>query len=235
MPVITIGENTADDFAGIEDAQIKENAATNNYGGSSIIELTKYEASDHTNSLIKMTDAGLSNIPGGSTITSVSLLIYLTISNGGNDVHSIKRVLVDWEEGTQDGANRQNDTPDSCCWNEYGSGNSWTTAGCLSDGNDRSATVSATMTEGEFPPTGQYYEFADAQMVADFQNWLDLIWSNYGYVIERTDGENDYHYKVYASSEGTDGQRPYLEIDYTEGGGGGISMAVIMHHKKMRQ
>lgn len=223
MPVVTIGENTADDFSGAEDAQIKSDSVTNNYGSKIWMEATKYAVGNHTHSLLSF--SGLSNVPA-STINDIGVFLWLVSASGAGDEITLKRLLVDWEEGSQNGADRQNDTPDSCCWNEYGSGNGWTTVGGLSDGNDRSATVSDTMAVGT--TTGQYYEFTDAQLITDVSNFVNSVWSNYGWHLERTDDQDDNDYRTFMTSDGTDGNRPYIEVDYTVAGG--ISIPVVMYH-----
>lgn len=231
MPVVTIGENTADDFSGSECAQIKETATTNNYGGSTTMEVTKWDAGDHTHSLIKF--SGLSNIPGTATVNSAEINLYLVDVSDNSLTGDWRRILRDWEEGTQAGADRQNDTPDSCCWNEYGSGNSWTTAGCLSDGNDRSATISDNGALGG--SAGSYYTFADAQIDADTEDFIDGTYGNYGWHLSRNGtGNESSYYHSYATDDGTDGQRPYIEVDYTDAGGG-TPIPVFMHHYKQQQ
>jgi hypothetical protein len=212
MPTVTIGGNTADDFSGSEDAQMKEALSTNNYGGTTSFQTSLWAVGDYTHALISF--SGISNLPSSLTVSSVTMYLYLTGSDSGTTATiTTKRLLRDWEEGTQNGADRQNDTPDSCCWDEYGSGNSWTTAGGTSDGNDRSSTNSGDWSVND--TTGEYKSLSTAQLAADVEDFADGTLSNYGWHEEVTAGLSNSDYREFASTEGTDGQRPYLSVTYT--------------------
>lgn len=217
MPTVVIGNNTGDDYSGVDDAQIKESRATNNYGGSGTYEITKYASSDHTHTLIRF--SGLSSISGTVSVSSATLYQRLYYQDGSSDAYTItlRLLLRDWVEGIQAGNDRSNDSPYSCCWNEYGSGNSWATAGGLSNGTDRSSTSS-----GDFAATGEYeyQSFTSSQFTTDVENIINESISNHGWHQERTDAQNDRRYKTFVSSEGADGQRPYLSVTYTESSGG---------------
>jgi len=119
----------------------------------------------------------------------------------------MKRILRNWSESQS-------------TWNIYSTGNNWTTAGGTSDGNDRSSTTTATKQIFN-SDNGNYVQFTSAQLAADVQDMINTPANNFGWHIERTDGSNDATYMGYTSSEGTDGQRPYLSVTYTAGGGGG--------------
>lgn len=216
MPTVVIGNNTGDDYSGVEDTHIKESHATNNYGINSTYETTKYASSDHTHSLIRF--SGLSSISGTVSVSSATLYQRLSAQDGSANAYTvtIRLLLRNWIEGTQSSNDRSNDSPYSCCYNEYGGGNSWTSAGALSNGNDRSSTSS-----GDFAVTGDYgyQSFSSAQFATDVENIINESISNHGWHQERTDAQNDERYKKFVSSEGTDGQRPYLTVTYTESGG----------------
>ena len=66
-----------------------------------------------------------------------------------------KRLLRNWSETTS-------------TWNNYSTGNAWTTAGARSDGNDRSATVTATLT---MSAALAYKTISSAQLATDVQNF----------------------------------------------------------------
>ena len=201
MPVITIGDNTADDFAGTEDAYFRSDAPTSNYGSDATI---RAYGSTARNGVLSF--SGFANVPAGATINDITQYIYNT-SGITSSIFSFRRVLLNWVEA-------------QITWNIYSTGNNWNTAGGLGDDTDRSSTVSGTVTV----TTTGWYSNSDAQWITDHQNFLDGTWNNYGYHIQN----GTTTFGLFASSEGTDGQRPYIEIDYTAGGGyvppfGGLS------------
>jgi hypothetical protein len=215
MAIVIIGDNTGDDYSGTEDAWLRSIQTLNNWGAWSEMNVQRYTSGNHAVSCLKF--SGINNIPGGSNITGSSVFIYKHNGTQTNNTITAKRLLRNWIEGSLTGSDRTNDTPDSCCWAEYGNGSGWTTPGALSDGNDRSSTVSDTTTVSA---TNQYYEFSSAQIVQDVSNFRSGSYSNYGWNFERTDGTDDSTYNSFQTSEGTDGQRPYLSVTYTESSSG---------------
>lgn len=200
----TIGDNTGNTYSGTDDTQLKANAATTNYGSSGSMDVNKYGVGDHANALVKFT--GLSSITGPVTVSSATLYLYYTGPTSGSDTHTIDvhRVLRAWVEA-------------QATWNVYSTGNSWTTAGGLSDGNDRVATVSASFALiGNTSPS--YVAFTGAQLATDIENIINGVNTNNGFLVERSDAGDDTNFRVFASSEGSDGQRPYLDITYTVAG-----------------
>ena len=143
MPTVTVGNRTADTYSGTEDARLWSNDnALMNFGGETLFAVAKYASTINLNSLIKF--SGLSNITGPITVTSATLYITKVAGDNVSQTFTLQRLLRNWVEGTQNGASHTLDTPNSCCWNEYGDGNNFTTPGGMSNGNDRSATITAT-------------------------------------------------------------------------------------------
>lgn len=203
MPTVRIGLNTADDAGGgCVDTQLDQGAATTNYGSATYLKIEKYGAADHIHALVGFPD--LSSIPSGATITSATLTLTRVGGSADGQTHTltVTRMLRNWVEA-------------QATWNVWATASNWTTGGAASDGsdheNDLSATISVTDAAGAC---------TSGDLSTIVQGWLDSDFSNYGFRIERTDGAADSEWRQFASSEGTDGQRPYLEIDYTEGGGG---------------
>lgn len=209
MPTITIGNNTGDTYSGTEDAMIKQTYPTYNYGSRTTLEAVKYATNDHTHTLLKFT--GLINIPSNAIINNAVLYIYQT-TTGPDQTYTFRKLLHNWIEGTQDANDRNWNDPYSCCWNEYGAGNAWTTAGGLSNGNDRSSTITGQLLFGGV--VSEYKSFTSEQLILDIQNFVNYSSQNYRWHIERTDSQDDSTYEIMASSEGADYQRPYLEVTY---------------------
>ena len=199
MPTVTIGANTTDTYSGVTDNEMREGDAFTNQDSVTAIETSKFGSGDYRNISIKF--SGLSNISAGSTITSATLYLYLTAAGGSGDVISFYRILRNWQAT-------------EATWTIYSTGNSWTSGGARSVGND---VASATGTASVGTSTGAYVAFTG--LASDVQGIIDGTYGNYGWMLDRTDSANDSHFRVWASSEGTNGQRPYLEVTYTAGGG----------------
>jgi hypothetical protein len=195
MPTVVIGNNTGDDYSGVEDTVLHSDAADTAYGSQAGLEC-KYTSSARNNTLIRF--SGLSNIDGPATVSAASVYIYGSNPWDNITLHA-RRLLRNWSE-------------DNATYNIYNTGNSWTSGGAMSDGNDRVASATGTMTVGT---TANYDSFDCAANVEDMINGTI---NNYGYVISR-DTEDSFYYTSHVSSQGTDGQRPYLSVTYTESGG----------------
>ena len=216
MVAVVVGDNTGDDYSGTEDNALREGSPTQNRGSNAVINVNKIAAGNHWHTLVKF--SGFSSLPSPLTVSSSTLNLYLGSASGStSQTHTLRPILVNWVELQS-------------TWNIYSTGNNWTTAGCLSDGNDRNGTVSDTIT-GVTNTTGTYYTSGDsAQMQADTEDMIDGTISNYGWHVERTDAANDGDTRDYVSSEGTDGQRPYAAITYTTGAGGTILPLLNAYH-----
>lgn len=213
---VVIGNNTGNDYSGTEDAHLRYNfdySSNNNFGGKTSFEATKYEAGDHTHGLIKF--SGLSNITGPVAVSSAVLYLYLQSASSVSNTISFFRLLRSWIEGTQNDASNDNDSPSSCSWYEYGGGSTWSTAGALGSGTDRASTATAAVA------ISNTIEYKSITLTSDVEDMINGDVNNYGWHLERTDGANDSAYRVFTSSEGADGSRPYISVTYTEGGSTG--------------
>lgn len=198
MPVVTIGQNTGDDFSGSDANNIYENEATTVQTGN--LDVGKYDTGFYRMGLAKF--GGLSNLPAGLTVNAATLFAYNTSGDVGIHVFTSRRLLRNWVRA-------------EATWNIYSTGNNWTTAGGTSNGNDRSSTT--TGTSEAVGVSGSYYDVIQdaAQLRADIEDMVDNASTNYGWHFERTDGADDTTFKVMGGTAATDGQRIYLEVDYT--------------------
>lgn len=204
MVTAVIGDNTGDDYSGTEDNVLRENTPTVNRGISTVINVNKIAAGNHWHTLLKF--SGLSSLPSSLTVTSSILSLYLGAAGGSTgQTITIKPVLRNWGELTS-------------TWNTYDGTNNWTTGGCLGDGTDRDTTASDTFTSVTNTTATYYHSNDAAQMQTDTEDMIDGTRNNYGWHVERTDAANDGETRDFASSDGTDGQRPYLTVIYTTGG-----------------
>ena len=219
MPTVVIGNNTGDDYSGTEDAIIVSGATTNNYGG-------RTESSIATGLYLLIRFSGLLSISGPVIVSTATLSLYKNSGESSGTIE-LRRLLRNWIEGTLNGADRSGDSPYSCCWNEYGSENTWTTAGALSDGNDRVASSSATMSIAT--TTGQYYD--SGNLCADVEDFINGDASNYGWHCYTTIATYGAFFRM--KNYGASGTLPYLTITYTESGGA-TAVPVFIHHLKQQ-
>lgn len=209
MTTATIGDNTGNSFSGTDDAPIKSYTSfqNTNYGTQIAFDVNKYGSGDNTNAVLKFT--GLSNISGPVTVTSATIYLYCTnnSSSAGSITLDCFRLLRNWVEA-------------QVTWNNYSTGNAWTTAGGLSSGNDIAASASAQLSiSNGVGAQLQYHAFTSAQLATDVENIINGSANNYGWLFARNDAGNDGKFHTFASSEGTDATRPYLEVVYTASGG----------------
>jgi hypothetical protein len=192
IEVVSIGDNSSDDVAGTSETHIQAEFTTSNAGSNPQLSINKYAAGFYINALIKFDLSSLM----GRTVTDAALGLYYEFGSLGDNTFTLRRLLRNWTEA-------------GATWNTYDGSNNWGTAGAT-NASDRSATASGSVviTETDYG----YYEVQDAQLIADVQDMLDGAVSNYGWVIERSDGADDFTYKVFTASEGADGFRPYLRL-----------------------
>jgi hypothetical protein len=197
MAVIIISKNTTGLYIGddtdVWDTILRENDANVNYGsGLSLLIYNYPPGTRHT--LLKF---DLTSIPAGSTITAATL--GLNCSDASASTIQMRKLLRIWVEL-------------QATWNIYSTGNSWTTAGGISDGNDRSATITASTA---ISGTG-WKTWSDDQLITDIQAMIDGG-ANNGWHFQNSSDPNVY--PAFVSSDGTDGSRPYLSVTYTAAGG----------------
>ncbi len=198
MATEIISENTTGsyvgDYTGVDDASLKSSDPNAEQGGVVAVHLDS-NATRH----FVIQFPGLSNIPDTATVSAVTLGIYSNSS--GTQQGIFRRCLRDWVELEVN-------------WNDYKSSTSWTTAGGLSDGNDRSSTTTDTLSSSG----SGWVTINGSQLVTDVQGFIDGTYSNYGWHVE----SQQVVFNSYVSSEGADGNRPYLEVTYTDSGGSSI-------------
>lgn len=152
--------------------------------------------------LLRLSDAGLAEIPAGSTIDSVQIELYSTYGQDATKVFELFRSLRAWGLTT-------------CTYTTYDGSNSWGADGSRGSGTDFDATASYSDT---YPVTGTGWRtFSSAQLAADLQAMLDGDEPNNGWVPLFTSGSaggDDF-----ITGRGTDGQRPIIRVEYTAGGG----------------
>jgi len=204
MPTVVIGNNTGDDYSGVEDTTLLEANPTYNYG-SEVILATRGTSSYKNITLISA--SGLSNIPATSVVSLATISIE-HIDLAQTDTLVLRGLLRNWGEGNKGGTAAE---AGESSWNCYSYSNAWTTAGGLSDGNDRDADSCGTISLN-----GSYGFKTSSNINGIVQDWVDGSRSNYGLQITAT--RTDSTEFSYWSNNYSDGHRPYLTVTYTTGG-----------------
>lgn len=178
------------------DSWMDSNNPTTNSGTSTEMQVMN---SPEKNSIIKY---DVSSIPSSATVTSAtfSLFFHNTGGTGGAPTINLHRVLRNWVEA-------------EVTFNNWKSANAWTTGGAKSNGNDRSATISASHTTPS-TPSNAFEDWTGSQLDTDVQNFVNGTWSNYGWGLYTTTAsslENDFR----TSDWTTASERPKLVVVYT--------------------
>lgn len=209
MTTALIGDNTTGmTYTGSIDTELSSAAPTTNAETGTTYYASKYSVGDHRNIVIKF--GGLSNITGPVTVSAATLYLYY-LTGAADVVVSLYECLRAWVEA-------------QATWNIYSTGNNWGTAGGT-NASDRGSVI-GTGTNGGSLAAG-YYAYTGSGLVTLVQGWINLTTTNNGLHLERTDGADDNKYNQFTSSEGTDGQRPYLDVTYTAGGATGGKLLLL--------
>lgn len=193
------------DYSGTVDTELRDGGSSGtNFSTDGQIQIRNYSVTPQQwTALIKFT--GLSNISSGDTVSDATLHLYQSLAQILGETVTLRRVLRNWVAAEATGDN-------------YSTGNAWTTQLGLSEGNDISATVSAT---GVLNAAGSFYSFTSAQFISDVNDMVQNPSTNYGWLLSRSSQSGDStDINRFLSSEATDGNRPALEVTHSGGGGG---------------
>jgi hypothetical protein len=155
----------------------------------------------------------VSSIPLGSTITGVTLTLFMSQTTTGPANVSLHRLLASWGEGTSNsGANGGAGAPatagDATWLHRFFNTTVWTNAG-----GDFDPTVSAVTSVNGVAS----YTWSSPQMIADVQAWVDGTSGNFGWLVQG-DESTASSVKRFATREATTlAQRPTLDITYVPG------------------
>ena len=209
MPVDAITENTTvqnatvdNQYTGVIDLNLDSlnNTTTNpDAGFLSILNGTDLRV---RNQLMRFD--GLSNISSGVTVNSATLYIRSVFTNAGTVDVDLRRVIQSFPIVS----------PDLPSWDNYNqnTASAWDTAGCEGDGTDRVATPESTTSISS--AGGTWFALDLTSLVED---WINGTVANEGCLLSTDDVAGTI--RSLTSSEGTDGQRPELIVDWTAAGG----------------
>jgi len=161
---------------------------TTNFGTDTVLNVTTSANPLHT--LIKCPN--FSWIPNRE-VTSFYLHLYTATSTTNSDI-SIYKLLRNWVEN-------------QATWNVYSTGNSWTTAGGTSDGNDKEAITQATFSCSSVEASGFEHKIQlPLTLLSDWQTG-----SNYGLILINGSGQ---FFTFHSSNSATPAYYPKWSVDY---------------------
>jgi len=197
------------DFGASGDAYMRGIAPTTNFGADVNIFAGDISdsSSDAARSPIKF---DVSSIPADAMVSPVTFKLWedFAANSGGteNCAFNLQRLLRNWDKA-------------QVTWNVYSTGNSWTTAGAGSDGNDRAAAISASVTLDSVAANA-FVSWTGTTLTDDVQKFVNGTYPNYGWLLSAPTAEyqgvGQYRFSRFCSSDhGTPSQRPVLTVPYT--------------------
>ena len=150
------------------------------------------------------------SLPAGSTVTTVSLSLFMSRTQAANQMIELHRLLADWGEGGSDasgeeGGGARATTGDATWLHTF-----FDTAMWANPGGDFSATVSASAAVGGVGS----YTWSSPQMAADVQAWLDEPASNFGWLLLGNETENRTAKRFDSRENAVAENRPRLDVVY---------------------
>ena len=199
------------DAAAGKDTVILEYSPTSNYGADANMRIGSVNVPFPYRGLIQFPT---SDIPAGSVIDSVTLSMYKNHVYWNNPttemVIYIRRLLQPWTEG-------------GATWRTKDGSTAWDSYGASTDGVDRMATPSASLSvDNVLGP--EWLSTSSAGLASDFQGWLDGDFSNCGWLLQH-EGEHDpdyYSANRFSTSDAIAAQRPKLTVTHHTPEAGGI-------------
>ncbi|MHC4685536.1 MAG: multicopper oxidase domain-containing protein [Planctomycetota bacterium] len=153
-----------------------------------------------------------SAIPADSTISSVTLTLYMSRTRTQDMNIDLHRVTSDWGEAAshasgEEGAGTSAEVGDATWTYRF-----WETTAWTNSGGDYNSTVSGTAVVGN--QTG-FYSWSTAGMAADVQAWLDTPATNYGWIVIGITTETRQAKRFESRDTNDTNRRPVLEITFT--------------------
>lgn len=151
-----------------------------------------------------------SAIPSGSTITGVTLQLYMSRTTTGATTQSLHRTLANWGEGAsndsgQEGNGAPSQTGDATWFHTFYDNSFWTTPG----GDFSGAASASAVVNGV-----GFYSWSGVGLVNDVQSWLDSPGSNFGWTILGDESQTRTAKRYDTSEIGDSTHRPKLTISY---------------------
>ncbi|MCK4558336.1 MAG: DNRLRE domain-containing protein [Calditrichia bacterium] len=152
------------------------------------------------------------DIPAGSLIDSVFLILYMSNTKAGPEPVTIHRVLTDWGEGASDasgneGAGDSSATDDATWIHRFYDSDLW-----IKPGGDFDSTLSTDQT---VDTVGFYTWGSPEKMVGDMQDWLDNPDENFGWILIGNEDSTGSIKRFDSRENSTEANRPQLLVYYS--------------------
>ena len=185
-----------------------------NYGSATGINVGSAASSSRKDRILVRFD--LSALTGVTSVSSATLSLYPLAGffyGSGPVAVSTARVLVSWGEGNLNGSTA---TAGMCSWNSCAYPTAWTTAGCSSLGNDRTAFANSLSVTN----ATQWFNW---DIGVHASSWLVYGTANYGLLLQ-SDNEAQDEDTQFCSRDytGDTTLRPKLTIIYSTAAAGGL-------------
>ena len=218
------------DPAAGKDTRLIENNADNNYGVNAVLSSGTTDPGDIVRDLIEF---DVSIIPSNTDINSatLSLNFHYEADPADEDI-GFHRSLVEWYEGTKDGA--APGAEDGSTWNHRNANTggqvAWSGGAGGASGTEFAASAVDTQT---ITGTGAWFNW---DVKTDVANFVSGAQTNEGWWLINTDEVSTSTIKAAASSDGADTpNRPKLVVNYTEAGGAGARILNLMPMRRKRR
>ncbi|MFN7022097.1 MAG: DNRLRE domain-containing protein, partial [Phycisphaerales bacterium] len=210
------------DLIAVKDASIFSETGDTANGAGEVVHCGRTSAGNIRRALMQF---DLTSIPAGSTVTAVTLTIYIEATSGGRPTETIqlRRITQSWSEGTSGagsttGGNGDAATAGDVTWtHRVFSTQTWSTAGGSFSGT---TSGSASVSSAAGPRT-----FSAAGMVTDVQNWLNTPSTNFGWMLVGDESVNQSARRISSRQNSVSGRRPKLTVTYTPPAGTGACCA----------
>jgi spore coat protein A, manganese oxidase len=193
----------ADNSLFSEDGSLSNGAGSYIFTGST-------DAPDIRRALIRFDVAG--SLPAGATIDAVSLGLYLSRTQAGEENVSLHRALREWGEGTSQADGEEGEGAPATLGDSTWSHALWDTVTWTSPGGDYEATASATTS---VPGNNGPVTWTSTAMVADVQTWLDSPGDNFGWFLIGNEGAQKTAKRFDGRHSADSAQRPVLIVTFT--------------------
>lgn len=162
------------------------------------------------------------SIPGGSTITGVTLRLHQSRTISSSQTISISRLTSDWGEAGshasgEEGAGAAAQTGDATWTRSFFPGTAWGTSG-----GDFVAGASASASVAPLVGT---YSWSSPTMITDVQGWLDSG-SNFGWILRGNEAAAVTAMRFDTRDNLVAANRPSLEIEYTVPEPGSLALLI---------
>ena len=157
------------------------------------------------------------SVPGGATITSVSLSMSASkVASAGPHEVTLIPLSADWGEGLSDASGEEGmgtaATDSDATWlHQFSPSTLWS-----DPGGDFASGTSATASVGS---AGAYTFGSTAEMIADVQAWLDTPETNWGWLVAGEESASATAVRFDSRENGVEANQPALTIQYNLGVG----------------